>query len=79
MPNESDVIHTNMWRVTWQFGVPMKLSEAVYFIPRIDAGALFGKIYFENDSTKETWNGMTFSFGPFAINRKTAQRTGRSF
>ncbi len=77
--NESDVIHTGMWRLTWQFGVPVKLSETICFIPRFDVGALFGKIYFDNDSTSETWNGMTFSLAPSLLIGKPRNERGAHF
>jgi hypothetical protein len=77
--DESDTVHANMWRLTWMFGVPVKIADNIYFMPRADVGALFGKIYFENDAAKQTWSGMTFSLSPSLLIGKPRSESGAHF
>lgn len=78
--DQKDTILTSMWRLTWQFGVPIKLQEHLYFIPRADAGVLLGKMYLKNDSSSEqTWSGMTFSLAPSLLLGKSRNEKGAHF
>jgi hypothetical protein len=76
---DHDTIRTNIWRLTYQIGVPLRLTDTIYLVPQFDAGMLFGKMSYESASGEDSWNGFTFAVRPTLRLGKPLGQSGAHF